>query len=123
MYSTVTNENYFQENDSMEFESLEQGICTFVSALTYMCILMIVFLPFPTDWIIPQFHCLGKINHSEDSLHEKGYVCSGEFKALLDGQDPLPFSFQSVKVEIFGKCYLYEEAFFNDTELLLKFAK
>jgi len=67
--------------------------------------------------------CMGKINQSDNTFHSEGYVGSTEFEALLDCKDPSHLLHSDEEIHLFGRCFLFDEAFLNDTSLLLSFAK
>ena len=72
---------------------------------------------------VPKFNCMGRVGQSEDILHEKGYVCSGEIERILQDRDPIPWLFPAQQIKLFNKCFIFDEAFFNDIDTLLKLAK
>ena len=66
---------------------------------------------------------MGRIAHSDDALHEKGYIGSGEVENVLLARDPAPSLFTDNSILLFNRNFLFDEAFFQDTDLLLKLAR
>ena len=88
-----------------------------------ICILSSLMSFVSIDINIPQFTCMGKISFAEDVLHPNGYVCSREFDYVLNNQDPSHSLHVDENVWLFNKCFIFEEAFFNDSELLFTLTK
>ncbi|XP_046635826.1 protein MMS22-like [Daphnia pulicaria] len=75
------------------------------------------------DVNIPQLMCMGKVSFAEDVFHSAGYVCSREFDYVLNNRDPFYSLHTEENVLLFNKCFIFEEAFFNDQELLFTLLK
>jgi hypothetical protein len=82
-----------------------------------------VFIYCILDVNISQLMCMGKVSFSEDVFHSAGYVCSREFDHVLNNRDPLYFLHTEEDVLLFNKSFIFEEAFFNDHELLFTLLK
>lgn len=76
-----------------------------------------------SDVIIPQMTCMGKVIFSEDIFHSASYVCSREFDSILTNHDPSYSLHVNETVMLFDKCFVFEEAFLNDSDLLFTLAK
>lgn len=61
---------------------------------------------------------MGKISLAEDIFHPNGFVCSREFDSVLSNRDPAHCLHVDENVWLFNKCFIFEEAFFNDSDLL-----
>jgi hypothetical protein len=85
--------------------------------------LLFIFFNFTLDVNIPQLMCMGKVSFAEDAFHSAGYVCSREFDYVLNNRDPLYSLHTEESVLLFSKCFIFEEAFFNDHELLFTLLK
>lgn len=72
---------------------------------------------------IPQLTCMGKVSFAEDCFHTTGYVCSREFDSVLNNRDPSHLLHVQETAVLFNKCFIFEEAFWNDDELLFMLAK
>ena len=66
---------------------------------------------------------MGKINCMDNTFHPDSYVCSKEFECVLSEQDPCSMLHSQELVDLFGRCFIFDEAFLNDLNLLLQFAK
>lgn len=66
---------------------------------------------------------MGKINQSDNTFHPDGFVCSKEFDSLLSERDPCQMLYSHEEVDLFGRCFLFDEAFLNDLDLLLTMTK
>lgn len=75
------------------------------------------------DVNIPQLTCMGKVSFAEDLFHPAGYVCSREFDSVINNRDPSYSLHLEDNVLLFNKCFIFEEAFFNDHVLLFTLLK
>ena len=80
-------------------------------------------LPPFLETIIPRLNCMGKINLSDDTFHPEGFVCSREFDCVLNGNHPAFSLYEDEEVRLFNRCFLSDEAFLCDTNILLTLTK
>lgn len=66
---------------------------------------------------------MGKVSFAEDLFHPAGYVCSREFDSVINNRDPSYSLHLEDNVLLFNKCFIFEEAFFNDHVLLFTLLK
>ena len=66
---------------------------------------------------------MGKVSFAEDVFHANGYVCSREFDSVINNRDPSHALFLDEEVCLFKQCFIFEEAFLNDSDLLFTFTK
>lgn len=72
---------------------------------------------------IPQLFCMGKISNCEDIFHPNSYVCSRELDSVLNNHDPQSLLYKDEYIHLFNKHFVFEEAFFNNIDLLLDLAR
>ena len=66
---------------------------------------------------------MGKINQSDDAFHPEGFIGSREFDSVLGGSHPAYLLHDDEEVKLFNRCFLNDEAFLYDINVLLKLTK
>lgn len=66
---------------------------------------------------------MGKTNISDETFHPEGFVCSREFDSVLSGNHPAFYLHEDEEVRLFNRCFLNDEAFLCDTNVLLTLTK